>query len=482
MKRAHILSIVILTAFASAYALIPRWLDIIFRSPDGISYTVRSMPEDSIAYARHIRNNIGVIDSLQIITPYGRSQTFALDSMDRCELRPHIPVIYINTDSAVYEISSKTEYLTATFSMSAGAGVDTEYDSVAPTSVNIRGRGNSTWRMPKKPYRLKFNKKISLCGMTKAKSYALIANYIDATLMHNTAAFAIAQGLGMPYTNHSVAVDVVLNGRYCGSYMLTEKIGINAGSVDIDEEEGLLLEMDVAMDEDYCFFSDRLKLPVMVKDPDLNELAEEDTTINALELFDSIRSDFNAIEASLFSNDTEEWMQHFDLTSVVNYLLVNNICGNWEFSHPKSLYLYRVAPGEKFNFGPVWDFDWTAEYFTHYNASYDYGYPLLLGTTGSRMFRQMTRSEAFWERYREQWQVFKRKVWPEVKAYLEKYADILESSALRNGELWPPGHPDQHEAYWVSSSQFRYNLSLYLSWIERRIEYIDQSPTMGLHW
>lgn len=482
MNRKSLILLIICVCAAAALASSPRWLDILFRHPDGISYTVRSIPADSIATATHIPGASSQYDSLLVTTRQGTHLSFSLDSMARCELRPHIPVIYINTDSAVYDISDKVNYLSAKFSMSPGAGVGADFDSVAPVKMKVRGRGNTTLRMPKKPYRLKFDKKISLCGLKKAKNYVLIANYIDVTLMHNTCAFAIAERMGLPYTNHSIAVDVVFNGRYCGSYMLTEKIGINAGSVDIEEEKGLMLELDDHMDEDFCYWTEGLRMPVMVKDPDLNELAEADTTLSAEARFDSIKAEFNAAERSLLSNDTELWRKHFDTESSVRYLLVQNVTGNWEFHHPRSLYLYRTAPGEKFYFGPVWDFDWTAEFFDFLGTKVDYNYPLLLDSPASEMYRLMSRSEAFWDAYRAEWHRFKTQIWPEVKAYLEEYADLLETSALTNGELWQPGHKGQDIRYWKPTSSFRYNLEQYIAWIERRMEYIDQSPSMGLYW
>lgn len=479
----RLLSLLTVVAIAvAAYAAAPRWLDIIFRQPDSVSYIVRTIRADSIASAEHIPGEATQYDTLLVTTKAGTRHGFALDSMSRCELRPHVPVIYINTDEPAYDIVDKVNYLSAKLSMSAGAGVDAEFDSLPPTTMKVRGRGNTTLNFPKKPYRLKFDKKISLCGLKKAKNYALIANYIDVTLMHNTCAFAIAERMGLPYTNHSIAVDVVFNGRYCGSYMLTEKIGINAGSVDIDEENGLLLELDDHMDEDFCYWSPGLGIPVMVKDPDLTELAEADTTLSATERFDSIKAEFNAAERSLLSSDTEAWQRHFDLPSAVRYLLMQNITGNWEFHHPRSLYIFRTSPGEKFYFGPAWDFDWTAEYFSFLGAECDYNYPLLLDTPASEMYRLMARSEAFWDAYRAEWRRFKTRIWPDVKAYMQQYADLLETSALRNGELWHADRPDRDRRYWKPTTSFRRNLQDYITWIERRMEYIDQSPSMGLYW
>ena len=43
--------------------------------------------------------------------------------------------------------------------------------------------------------------------------------------------------------------------------MLTEKIGINGASVDIDETTGILFELDTNYDEEFKFYSKRFGLP-----------------------------------------------------------------------------------------------------------------------------------------------------------------------------------------------------------------------------
>lgn len=118
--------------------------------------------------------------------------------------------------------------------------------------------------------------------MAKAKTFALIANYIDPSLMRNPVALWTAQQLELPFSNHSVPVNVYLNGHYKGAYMMTEKIGIGGGSVDIDETTGMLFELDSNFDEDFKFnyyFPNNYSktLPVMVKDPDLTEVKPDET-------------------------------------------------------------------------------------------------------------------------------------------------------------------------------------------------------------
>ena len=82
-------------------AVAPKHLDILFRHADGISFKVRSLPLDSVVSASHTAGKQSLYDSLTVITHSGRRFSYPLDTMARVELRPHIPVIYINTDSAV---------------------------------------------------------------------------------------------------------------------------------------------------------------------------------------------------------------------------------------------------------------------------------------------------------------------------------------------------------------------------------------------
>lgn len=94
--------------------------------------------------------------------------------------------------------------------------------------------------------------------------------------MRNTMAMWLARQLGIAWANDIVPCDVTFNGHDLGAFMLTGKIGINGASVDIDETQGILLELSDDYDEKYKFRSATYNLPVMVKDPDFDELAEDD--------------------------------------------------------------------------------------------------------------------------------------------------------------------------------------------------------------
>ena len=102
--------------------------------------------------------------------------------------KTNLPTIYINTFGNK-PITSKVQYIYATLNYVDETGV-TRYDS-----MEIRGRGNSTWNLAKKPYRIKFNKKQRFMGKEKAnaKSWTLLANYGDKALIRNAVAACIGE-------------------------------------------------------------------------------------------------------------------------------------------------------------------------------------------------------------------------------------------------------------------------------------------------
>lgn len=303
-----------------------------------------------------------------------------LSNIERCAVGTNVPTVYITIpdNPGLTELYDKELYLDAMISID-GNGV---VDDLEPTAVSIKGRGNSTWNYAKKPYRLKFDKKIAICGLAKAKSYALIANYIDCTLMRNAVALKMGQLLNMPFTNHCQPIRVYFNGIFKGAYFITEKIGITGASVDIDEESGILFEMDTNFDEAYKFTSMYYSLPMMVKDPDLSEIAEL-KGVTPESLLSTWGDDFEAFESKVFYG--EDLSGSLDMESLVNYMLVYNVCGNREPAWPKSVYLYKASLDDVYHFGPIWDFDWG---FTYNDGVESGSYPATVGDFPIRAIRR----------------------------------------------------------------------------------------------
>ena len=107
-----------------------------------------------------------------------------------------LPVVYFELDGNASKIS-KESYVDAQMRIVGnavyGGGGSLLYDG----PVSIKGRGNTTWKLPKKPYKIKLAKKTDLFGFGKNKHWVLLANYQDESLMRNKVAYDLSKKLGL---------------------------------------------------------------------------------------------------------------------------------------------------------------------------------------------------------------------------------------------------------------------------------------------
>ena len=364
-----------------------------------------------------------------------------------------IPELKIFTDdTSISEIPDKDNYLNATLEID-GKGVYTDYSG----RTEIKGRGNSTWSYPKKPYRLKLNKKSEICGLGEAKNFVLLANHIDPTLMLNSVVFKMGRLLDMPFTNHAIPVDVTLNGKYKGSYLLTEQVEIKKNRVDISEDNGIIWELDAYFDEDPKFKSTAFNLPVMVKDPDLTE---------NLSKFEAWKKDFNdfLIQFAREPLEGNSYVDMIDIESVAKYLIVFNMAHNMEINHPKSIYIHKEGTG-KYVMGPIWDFDWAFDYEGTNKHFGRYNRPLFssamgggIGTTFFQRFLKDSRVKAV---YKKTWQDFKQNKLNDLLRYVDDYSKILKPSVTKNS------------IDWENTRSFDAKVVELKNWLRNRATYID---------
>ncbi len=233
--------------------------------------------------------------------------------------------------------------------------------------TSVKGRGNSTWSFPKKPYAIKLDKKAEVLGMPKHKRWVLLANWIDRTLMRNHIAFTIAKNTeSLGWTPRGEFVELILNGKHLGNYYLCEQIKIDKSRVNIAEMEstdidgdaitgGYLLEMDINYDEVNKFHTDIRNLPVNIKEPDEDVLVDKQ--------FNYIQNYINQVERAIyadnFSIDGHSYTEYIDVNSFIDWWLVHELTHNGEPGWPKSSYMHKDK-NDKLVAGPVWDFDyWT---------------------------------------------------------------------------------------------------------------------------
>lgn len=232
------------------------------------------------------------------------------------------------------------------------------YDLTVEDSLEIKGRGNSTWReYEKKAYQIKFDKKTPVLGMEKAKKWVLLANASDDSMMRNQLVYEMAKDMDMDFVCELEYVDLWIEGEYRGTFLLGEKVEPGAGRLELTNDAGVLIEHDEAfyMEEDYWFYNEALARHFVLK-----EIVEEDETIiqNAMQDFNkAVDKLMQYLYYTPSSHVTlEKLSAMIDVDSFAKYYLVNEYVLNKE-SYATSFYWYKDGPADVIHLGPLWDFD-----------------------------------------------------------------------------------------------------------------------------
>ena len=314
--------------------------------PD-ISYTGDKLLLDDIQYVKGNRFDFQKPVKLTLL-----SEGVSKDYILYVHSFTGLPVMWIDTEWR-QAVTSKEEYLDASFKLEEGV-VTRSAGDILTGNVKIRGRGNSTWdRFDKKPYRLKFDKKVALLDMPADKSWVLLANSADKSMLRNKISFYIGQISNLDWTPHAHFVELMLNGDYTGTYLLVEKIKVSEDRVNIGDD-GILMELDAyahSENDSRYFYTNHYKHEVNIKAP---HVEYDDDTFNFAK--DLMLKAEEVLFSDYFADETEGWRKYLDEDSFVDWYLVNEIVKNTDAVDWSSTY-FNYKSGGKLKMGPVWDFD-----------------------------------------------------------------------------------------------------------------------------
>lgn len=338
-----------------------------------------------------------------------------------------LPVVIINTPNN-QDITSKDEYVENTLISILQMDIMDEFCEL----TNMKGRGNSTWYNPKKPYAIKFDKKKSLMSFPEDKSWVLLANYFDPTLLRNDLAFYMGSEISsFGWTPHFKQVDLILNGQYKGIYQLGEKVKIAKNRVNVGDD-GFLMEIDerALTEEDARYFTvGHITNPINIKDPDV-EYNDDD--------YNYIKTYLEAADAALFSEDFTNqdngWQKYMDMDTFVDWYLINEISKNNDGIFFSSCYM-NLKRGGKLKMGPLWDYDIAFGGFP-WNPTTDFiNQPEGFYIKNVPWFTRLFEDPAFVERVKERFNVFydnKQNLLDHINAQ----TSILINKVVEDNKLW----------------------------------------------
>ena len=311
----------------------------------------------------------------------------------RCFVSANIPSVYIQTESGSlnYIHANKENKEKAVITTVEGGQITLDGAALK----QIKGRGNSTWGKPKKPYNIKFDKKTALLGMPKAKKWSFLASYNDRSLLRNPIAFELASRLGLPFTSEYRFVDLYINGEYLGNYIVCESVEVGDNRVEIpdlddaneeanpgtdieslprgsaggndpgsrkwiqvpnDPEDitgGYLLETEF-QDRFYpeiSGFESNGGQNITIKTPEYASKNEVDYIADYYQAFeDAVMSDTG------YNAQGKHFTEYIDLASFAKNYVVQELMFNVDGCQ-SSFYMYKDAGDAKLVASPVWDFD-----------------------------------------------------------------------------------------------------------------------------
>jgi hypothetical protein len=230
-------------------------------------------------------------------------------------------------------------------------------------------RGNSTADKLKKPFKLKFKKSRRPFGLPDDKTWILLANFNDRTLIRTQLGYSIGAGLGgLKWTPRGKFTELYVNGDYQGSYQISESIKIDKNRIDIPKKKGVVIEIDPHFKEDHVpGFVGGHRIPYAFKDPDERKSGkdeEEGVTDAKVDAMTKRILDFEKVlYGPDFKDPQEGWTKYLDLDSAVDYYLVKEFTKENDGDFYRSNFFYTADysdPSAKFFMGPVWDFDRSA--------------------------------------------------------------------------------------------------------------------------
>lgn len=506
----------------------------------GQSSSLSSNPSQTTTWTTQANLSV-TAGSSQASTPFALTISISNDSFAPDSSAINLPVLIINSSGV--PITSQTTDVSAAITITSPDGSTTYLSDTAAFHVH----GNTTANEPKLPYEFKLDTSIDLlttmglscpyvtngsgkAACDKSKTYVLLANYDDKSLLRDWAASALANAIPyggdyltenpvpapytgtiptpsgtstlMPWAPHSLFVELYLNGAYEGNYQLIEKVNVDSHRVNITELSesdtaasqvtgGYLMEIDHHEDEDYVFMTPQ-GLPIGLIDPDFSpdpEVPEQTSYI-----VNYVDTAENALFSSNYTDPATGWRAYFDEASLVNFYIVNDVMGNADGGDfYSSDYLYKDQNNPFLYMGPIWDFDvssgnvnyaqivnptvpWTQ---IQGNPSYVTWYPRLFSDA------------SFKADVAKQWNVLQQNgVFTSWLDSIQKEATSLQQSQANNFTRWPILGLEVWPNVEAAGS-YNGEVSYLTDWLNLRIAYLDSvfnnkaqtatslSPVMG---
>ena len=268
----------------------------------------------------------------------------------------NVPTVLITTESgnSEYIHMDKDNAESGTFSLYTADGSLDYKGNVA----SVGGRGNYTWtECDKKSYSLQLEEDVNLLGMGAARRWVLFANATDATHVRNKLVYDFAKEFSLDYAPDCQWVDLYLNGEYSGLYLLCERNEIHNERVNISEEHGVLLSLELEQrlkGRGIQYFNTAEGQTLRVHATE--EVAESDLE-QLQEIWQSVENAIMA-ESGVDPVSGKHYLELIDIDSWARKYLIEEVFANLDGCFVSQYFYWDPSiENGKIYAGPVWDYD-----------------------------------------------------------------------------------------------------------------------------
>lgn len=267
-----------------------------------------------------------------------------------------LPTVWLETNSH-RDIIYAGQYNNGKFKLYGTSGKNPN-NFVVQANAKIMAIGAISWynspinavpQPGKNAYNILFNDAVPILDAPAGETWKFYTNKDDKTMLHNQTAFYLSSISALEYTPRFYHVNLMMNGRYYGTYLMGEELEASEGRVNVGGD-GFILGIGAGTSEP-SFSIGHLEKAVSVIAPSSSQSA---ASIEYIRTF--LTSAENALFSPDFANESTGWQKYMDIDSFVDWYLINEISKN-ENGAFKYYCIMNLTRGGKLKMGPLWEFE-----------------------------------------------------------------------------------------------------------------------------
>lgn len=367
-----------------------------------------------------------------------------------------VPRVVIETED-YHEIRDRETEIPSHFQM---YGENSPMTSVL--DLTVRGRGNSSFKMPKYGMKLEFTDKVSFFGLPASRDWALVGNFGDKTHLRNYMMTRLSEWLGAKYTPKCGYVELYLNREYKGLYLLSETVKVAKHRVNIPENDSsFLFEKETTKKLDPPFVTSSMGFSFHVKSP--RNLTEESAEM--------LRQHLNRFESFMVRHrygDGDSMWDWLDREDFLLYYWMQEYTMNEDGGFVRSIFM-NWQKGGKIHFGPLWDFD-----LAFGNASYEQNKtPEKWHVRWVRWNGEIFRDSSVRVDAKEYWYANRDKFLAIIDS-IPLYQKMISRAVKNEYKRWPVLKNTENWALKDPYDSYEEGVEYMVDWMKRRFDWLEK--------